>query len=118
MLDLLCKSCTQSLYLIARFHCVSRAITQVSIKNKDEQSGPPGPLKACTLTHHHASHCFLRNFMKFARLTVTDRQARLLAVERVPVGLFQGGLKRERVAAVAPWLTFHARRVVRLPGFL
>ena len=27
MLDLLCKSCTQSLYLIARFHCVSRAIT-------------------------------------------------------------------------------------------
>ena len=97
---------------------VNRSTRVPGKEYKDEQSGPPGPLKACTLTHHHASHCFLRNFIKFARLTVTDRQARLLAVERVPVGLFQGGLKRERVAAVAPWLTFHARRVVRLPGFL
>ena len=34
MLDLLCKSCTQSLYLIARFHCVSRAITCLELRHR------------------------------------------------------------------------------------
>ena len=33
-LDLLCKSCTQSLYLIARFHCVSRAITCLELRHR------------------------------------------------------------------------------------
>ena len=48
-------------------------------------------------------------------LAIHDHEVQLLAVECVLIGLLQGCLKRERVAAVTPWLTAHTRSVVHLP---